>query len=169
MAFLKSSSPGGKKQVPMPGPNSAAYKKIAAAKKSAASGSTAHGAAGKASPHKGNKKGAHSGGAFTSLKSKQMLVERIKRAIWSSVMEINEAIITLAKAGNLYAAKALFDFAGVYALPPEADGNAAAAPLPSPAAEPACANLVPNPVDAFFQSIGLSSAPQVEPEPRLAG
>jgi hypothetical protein len=162
MAFLKSVPRGGKKQAPMPGPHSAAYKKIVAAKKSAAATKSAHGAPAR----KGGKKNSRSGSTFSSLKSKQMLVERVKRQIWASVLKINDAIISLALAGNFNAAKALFDFAGVYSLPDGDNENAAAALVPSSApaaaAEPACAEAVTDPVDAFFRSIGA------QPEPEMA-
>jgi hypothetical protein len=163
MAFLKSFPPGGKKQAPMPGPNSAAYKKIVAAKKSGTSAkTTAH------SPRSNGKKGPRSGSAFSSLKSKQMLLERVKREIWASVLKINDAIIKLALAGNFNAAKTLFDFAGVYSLPTDDDGNAAVGPVPVAAAEPATNPAVCDPVDAFFRSIGVAAA-DAEPEPGLAG
>lgn len=163
MAFLKSFPTNGKKQAPMPGPHSAAYKKIVAAKKSAASAKTAaH------SLRNNSKKGSRAGSAFSSLKSRQMLVERIKREIWGSVLKINDAIISLALAGNFGAAKALFDFAGVYSLPADDNGNAAAAPVPTPAAEPGTSQAVCDPVDAFFRSIGVSPG-HAEPEPGLAG
>jgi len=163
MAFLKSFPPGGKKQTPMPGPNSAAYKKIVAAKKSAASAkTTAH------SPRNNGKKRSGCSSAFSSLKSRQMLVERIKREIWASVVKINDAIIHLALAGNFNAAKALFDFAGVYSLSTDDEGNATAGPVPAPAAEPGTNQTVCDPVDAFFRSIGVSPA-HAEPEPGLAG
>jgi hypothetical protein len=163
MAFLKSFPPAGKKPVTVPGPNSAAYKKIVAAKKSAASAKRTA----QSSRHTGEKR-SRSGAAFSSLKSRQMLVERIKREIWASVLKINDAIISLALAGNFNAAKALFDFAGVYSLPTDDNGNAAAGPAPAPAAEPATHQTGCDPVDAFFRSIGVPPSP-VGPEPGLAG
>ncbi len=165
MAFLKS-FPGGKKQAPMPKPNSAAYKKIVAAK-NAAAGAKAAGGSDKSSSGKNNKKHSKPSSAFSSLKSRQMLIERVKRAIWASVMDINEAIIKLALAGNFHAAKALFDFAGVYSLPTVDDGDANTAPIPV-AAEPATSNVVQDPVDAFFRSIGVAPT-HAEPEPDMVG
>ena len=147
MPIIKKSSAMGKKQAPMPGPNSAAYKKIVAAKKSGA---------GKRSGKAGKKQ--KSSAAFSSLKSRQMLVERVKREIWASVLRINDAIIKLAEAGNFNAAKALFEFAGVYSLPDPEPEAANAAPVPVPMSQPAGEKGEPDPVDAFFRSIGLPEA-----------
>jgi len=159
MAFLKSSS-SGKKQTPMPGPNSAAYKKIVAARKNAKAAEQA-----KPAPKMNDKKRPRSAAAFSSLKSRQKLVERIKREIWASVMRINHAIIKLAAAGNLQAAKALFDFAGVYSLPPIDDENAEAALEGN--ADSASGEARLDPVEGFFRSIGVPACP--EPEPSLVG
>jgi hypothetical protein len=82
----------------MPGPASATYRKIIAARQSV-------------SAAKPVKKHGKSSTAFSSLKARQQVVERVKRTIWASVLEINEAIINLALCGNYSAAKALFDFA----------------------------------------------------------
>ncbi|HZP25297.1 MAG TPA: hypothetical protein VFB04_17790 [Terriglobales bacterium] len=156
MALIKNMPAGGKKQAPMPGPNSAAYKKIVAAKKAANSASKAA---------NGTKKTSRPAAAFSSLKSRQMLVERIKRAIWASCLEINDAIISLAKAGNCGAAKALFDFAGVYSLPAPEGENAKLAPIPITAAQPGADAAAVDPMDAFFRSIGMPAAA----EPELSG
>ena len=93
MAFIKSGAPQGKKQAPMPGPD-AAY------------------SGGEDRWREPSK----SATTFSSLKSRQMVVDRVKREIWASVLEINDAI-ALAKAGNFNAAKALFDFAGCMRSP----------------------------------------------------
>jgi hypothetical protein len=151
MALLKSFPPGGKKQAPMPGPNGAAYKKIVAAKKNA-----------KATGNGGNKPAADSGAAYSSLKSRQMLVERVKRQIWASVLKINDAIISLALAGNFNAAKALFDFAGVYSLPEPQNENPHVAPV-GVAVAPAAMGDAPDPVETFFRSIGVEP-PDAQPE-----
>jgi len=149
MAVIKNSGASGRKQAPVPGPNSAAYKKIVARK-----------SAGKSS--KGRRRPRPTA-AFSSLKSRQALVERIKREIWASATKINEAVINLALAGNYNAARALFDFAGVYSLPeveeetekmtiaaaPVVAAPSIAAPLPP---EPGTEGI--DPVDAFFRSIG---------------
>ena len=95
MAFFKRTPAGGKKQTPMPRPNSAAYKKLVAEQKK-----TKATLVKQAQNKHGGKKHPRSGSAFLSLKSRQKLVERIKRAIWASFREINESIIKLAKAGN---------------------------------------------------------------------
>jgi hypothetical protein len=156
MALLKSFPKGGKKQAPMPGPKSAAYKKLLAKSK----GSPAKGGAGK--PANKNKKHPRTG-AFSSLKARQQLVERVKRAIWASVSEINDAIIQLAKAGNFTAAKALFDFAGVYSLPDPEEEEAKAATTPA-AAVPTGDTEEPDPVEGLFRSIGMPLVKQPEPE-----
>jgi len=153
MPFKKRSGAAGRKQAPVPGPASAAYKKIVARKSVAKSG--------KARKHP------RPVAAFSSLKSRQMLVERIKREIWASVVKINDAIISLALAGNYNAARALFDFAGVYSLPeaiPEQPRGSltAAAPVAMHAPEapnPGDPNV--DPVDAFFRSIGEDPAHEI--------
>jgi hypothetical protein len=143
MTFTKHSS--GKKQASMPGPNSPAYKKLLAARNpSKDSGKLESKSAGKPSK------------SFSSLRSRQRIVEQVKRAIWAKVVAINDAIIALALAGNYLAAKALFDFAGVYSLPaPDAEP-----PAPALAAvdAPAAASVDDpefNPINAFFRSIGV--------------
>jgi hypothetical protein len=155
MAFLKNRS-FGRKQTAMPGPTSAAYKKIVAARKAAAKA--------RAKSNRRTKKAARTAAAFSSLRSRQALVERIKRQIWASVLKINDAIISLAMAGNFQAAKALFDFAGVYSLPPEDNENARAAAVPEMAPDPEAQAEAPkrNPVSGLLRSIGME--PDVEPE-----
>lgn len=144
MASMKTAAPSGKKQACVPGPKSAAYKKVLAAKK---------GIAGKT-----RRLGTKAGSAYASVKSRQMLVERMKREIWAAVLEINQAIIGLAELGNFQAAKALFDFAGVYSLPEPVEKETTVA------AEPQTAQSKPvDPVDAFFRSIGVP-APACESE-----
>jgi hypothetical protein len=144
MTFTKHSS--GKKQASMPGPNSPAYKKLLAARpNSKDSGKPESKSAG--TPSK----------SFSSLRSRQRIVEQVKRAIWAKVVAINDAIITLALAGNYLAAKALFDFAGVYSLPtPESDPAASTlAAVDAPAAAPVDDPDFTNPINAFFRSIGV--------------
>ncbi len=160
MPFTKRTSVTGKKQASMPGPKSATYKKIIAARKRAM--------AGKFATPRGAKKRPKTP-LFSTLKSRQMIVERIKREIWTSVQEINQAIINLALAGNYSAAKALFDFAGVYSLPsPEEAAPAVALPSPSPSPEPAAPTSHPsNSIDAFLSSIGMEPV-RDEPEPDMA-
>src|SRR5277367_663793 len=106
MPFIKNSAMPARKQAPMPGPNSAAYKKLLAANQSAKA-SSGHASA-RTSPSKPNDKPHKFSSAFSSLKSRQRIVERVKRAIWAKVLEINDAIINLALLGNYNAAKALF-------------------------------------------------------------
>jgi hypothetical protein len=157
MAFLNSSAPGGKKQASMPGPNSPTYKKIIAATKAAKGG------CGKPAAGETARKHPKSGAAYSSVKARQALVERVKRQIWAAVTEINEAIIALAKAGNFNAAKALFDFAGVYSLPVPGDEATKTAADVAPSAE---GQPQEDPVDTFFRSIGI--ARDSEPEPATA-
>jgi hypothetical protein len=155
MPFVKNSA-ASKKQACMPGPNSAAYKKLLAAGKAAAAKS--------ASSAKSAKKSKFTA-SFSSIKSRQAVVERVKRAIWAKVLEINEAIINLALCGNYNAARALFDFAGVYSLPAP-DDNAGSAPASAGEIVEVKAAQI-NPVDAFFKSIGVNP-PCDEPEPGIA-
>jgi len=136
-------SPSAKKQASMPGPNSPAYKKLLAAQQKDS---------GKSAP-----KSSTPSKTFASLRSRQRIVEQVKRAIWAKVREINDSIINLALAGNYLAAKALFDFAGVYSLPsPEQEP-----PAPALAADPAATTApvddaeLTNPINAFFRSIGV--------------
>ena len=107
--------------------------------------------------------------AFSSLKTRQRTVESMKRAIWASLLKINDAIINAASNGNLASAKELFHFAGVYSLPNPDEENAAVAALPaSPSAipaQPAPANV--HPIDEFFRRIGVEPS-NAEPEPEVA-
>ncbi len=156
MPVTKTSGPVGRKQAPVPGPKSAAKKKIVAAGKNAEAKSSDSAQGGK--KHK-------SAPTFSTLKSRQRVVDRVRREIWGSAEAINRSIVKLALCGNLSAAKALFDFAGVYELPwPEED-----AAVVHPAVTPINVETPapPNPVDAFFQSIGIEP-PCDEPEPDVA-
>jgi len=147
-------SPSAKKQASMPGPNSPAYKKLLAAQQKDS---------GKSVP-----KSSKPSKSFTSLRSRQRIVEEVKRAIWAKVREINDSIINLALAGNYLAAKALFDFAGVYSLPsPEQEppAPALAAADPATTAAPADDTELINPINAFFRSIGVEPP---GPTPALA-
>ncbi len=164
MSLARKTAASGKKEAPMPGPNSAAYRKIVAAKK--------QGSAGKSKP--GKARGKSGGGAkkastaFSTLKSRQMVVERVRRAIWGQVVQINDAIIALALAGNYSAAKALFDFAGVYTLPAAEESvpvaSAGAIEIASAGAEANAEGMETHRMDAFFKSIGVRP-PCDEPEP----
>lgn len=146
MPFTKKSTTG-KKQAAIPGPNSAAYKKLLAAQHRASKDSD------KPESKSGNKPSK----AFSSLRSRQRIVDQVKRAIWAKVREINDAIINLALAGNYLAAKALFDFAGVYSLPsPEQESPTPALAAADPAAAaPGDDPDLSNPINAFFRSIGV--------------
>lgn len=156
MPFVKSSKRLGKKQTH---PTA----KKPAAKKAAKPGSATGG------PSKSNKKHARSSAAFSSLKAKQMTVDRMKRTIWASLLKINEAIINAATSGNLASAKELFHFAGVYSLPNPDEENAAVAPVPAAVSEaPAVAEPAPvHPIDLFFKKIGVEPS-CAEPEPEAA-
>lgn len=155
MTFTKNFS--GKKQPSMPGPNSPAYKKLLAAQRSAAS---------KDSDKPGSKSGGKPSKAFSSLRARQRIVDQVKRAIWAKVREINDAIINLALAGNYLAAKALFDFAGVYSLPTpdqEPPTPTLAAVDSAPAAAPVEDPETNNPINAFFRSIGVEPPSSITP------
>jgi len=154
MPFTKNSAIG-KKQATMPGPRSAAYRKVVAAKKAAAA-KAAKGA------RKSDRKRPRSSSTYSSLKSRQVLVERVKREIWGSVLKINEAVINLALAGNFNAAKALFDFAGVYSLPEPEEESAKAAPVPAAAAKPDSDDDESDPVGALMRSIGMTRSAEAE-------
>ena len=160
MSFVKHSA---KKQASMPGPNSSAYKKFLAAQKGAAPNSASGHTPSPSVSQSGEKRHKLSS-AFSSIKSRQRIVERVKRAIWASVLNINDAIIKLALAGNYNAAKTLFDFAGVYSLPTSDDNPSAAASAP---AEADADDGPPSPIDSFFRSIGVAP-PCDAPEPDLA-
>jgi hypothetical protein len=150
MSLNKSATPTGKKQTPMPGPKSAAYKKIVAATKKKA--------AAKKSSAKSRKR---PGLAYATVAARQRALERVKRAIWGHLDAINDGIIRLATSGNYLAAKTLFDIAGVYSLPP-LEEEAQAQPLPQPTlpAQPVAPNTTPPAIDAFFQSIGIEPLSQ---------
>ncbi len=48
-------------------------------------------------------------------------MERAKLQVWRHLQEINGAVIKLAESGSYLAARTLFEFAGVYSLPPLED------------------------------------------------
>ncbi len=161
MARVKSSRGFGKKQAPVPGSRSAASRKTLVAKK-AKNGTKLSG--------KSHARGNRSSAKFSSLKSKQMTVESLKRLIWASLHRITDALIVAASTGNLATAKELFHFAGVYSLPTSEDENAAAAPAPAPMAEMAAPGTEPamvHPIDAFFKKIGLEPSTEA-PESEVA-
>ena len=118
---------------------------------------------------KSNRKRTKSSAPFSSLKSKQLTVEKMKRAIWESLLKINGAIINAASNGNLASAKELFQFAGVYALPDPDEENAAALALPARTVAPeAPSEPAPvHPIDLFFKKIGVEPS-CLEPEPEVA-
>jgi len=166
MPFIKNSAALSKNQALMPGPDSPAYKKLLAAQKGAAT-KTASGHAAKTSASQPGEKRHKFSSAFSSLKSRQRIVERVKRAIWAKVLEINDAIINLALLGNYNAAKALFDFAGVYSLPTGDDELTSAPSASAPALAPPADSAPSNPIQSFFRSIGVEP-PCDEPEPDMA-
>ena len=115
------------------------------------------------------KKSRRHSAAFSTLSSRQQAVVRAKLQVWRHLEEINGAVIKLAESGSYLAARTLFDFAGVYTLPPVEQEAAAialaAAPsaaLPSPEAPP------PNRVEAFLKTLGLDELSDDEPEPDVA-
>jgi hypothetical protein len=156
MPLVKSYKRSGKKQA-APAVNKTGARK--AAKKVAPAGESS----------KLKKKRGRSAQAFSSLKAKQLTVERMKRAIWASLLKINEAIINAASNGNLASAKELFHFAGVYSLPNPDEENAAVAAMPvfggetPTVAEPAQVH----PIDLFFKKIGVEPS-CAEPESEVA-
>ena len=110
--------------------------------------------------------------AFSTVESRQKALERVKRAIWCRMSDINEGIIRLAISGNYLAAKALFDMAGVYSLPPldeqEPSGVAAAPQMDSCARAELPPKIPPvNAVETFFKSLGIEP-PGEDPEPDMA-
>ena len=107
--------------------------------------------------------------AFSTLSSRQQAVERAKLQVWRHLEEINGAVIKLAESGSYLAARTLFDFAGVYTLPPleqetvaSAVAAAPSAAAPSPGAPPS------NRVEAFMKTLGLEELADDEPEPDVA-
>ena len=72
--------------------------------------------------------------AFSTLNSRQQAVERAKLQVWRHLEEINGAVIKLAESGSYLAARTLFDFAGVYTLPPLEQETAPSALPAAPAA-----------------------------------
>ena len=148
MSVVKTSSRFGKKQAPTSAPRGSARK--TAGKKAKAGAKT-----GGTKLPKNNSKGS---AKYSSLKSKQMVVENAKRSIWGSIQAITDALINNAERGNLSTAKELFDFAGVYSLTEPEDENAAAAsqPVTSPAVEVVTAEPVKvHPIDLFLNKLGV--------------
>jgi hypothetical protein len=111
--------------------------------------------------------------AFSTLRSRQQAVERAKLQIWRHLQEINGAVIKLAESGSYLAARTLFEFAGVYTLPPLEDETAPsclpAAPTVTEAAPPAPPENKPpvNKIEAFLQTLGLDPLSDEEPEPDM--
>ncbi len=160
MALVKNSGRFSKKQVSVSGSRSAAARKSLAAKK--AKGGT------KSSAKHG--KSSRPSARFSSLKSRQMTVESLKRLIWASLHRITAALIGAASTGNLATAKELFHFAGVYSLPAPEEENAASAPAPAPIGEVAGPGVEPgmvHPIDLFFKKIGVEPSTR-EPESEVA-
>ena len=116
------------------------------------------------------KKARRHAAAFTTLKSRQQAVERAQLQIWRHLEEINGAIIKLAESGSYLAAKTLFDFAGLYTLPPLEEESAvpgaprAAQVAPSQSPEPPPVNRV----EQFLKTLGLDPLSDEEPEPDMA-
>jgi hypothetical protein len=110
--------------------------------------------------------------AFSTLKSRQQAVERAKLQIWRHLQEINGAVIKLAESGSYLAARTLFEFAGVYALPPLEEASAPnslpAAPAATEAPPPPENKPPVNKIEAFLQTLGLDSLSDEEPDPDMA-
>jgi len=162
----KPSRPAGKRQAPMPGPRGSAYRKVVAARKAAAARQRSRARASTRRSSGKSRKRPKSAAAFCSLKSRQLVVERLKRAIWARAMQINNAIVSLAVAGNLNAARALFDFAGVYSLP--MDDEAAATPQ-SAGSRSASAPSRPSLSSAPHVASGWTAAPSAIPASGFPG
>jgi hypothetical protein len=153
-------------------PRSAASKsKLPAVKKSGPTKKSAKPPSSARAPKKARRHSA----AFSTLKSRQQAVERAKLQVWRHLQEINGAIIKLAESGSYLAARTLFDFAGVYTLPPLTEETApsalsaappatAAAPLGPPEKTPPPVNKI----EAFLQTLGLDPLSDEEPEPDVA-
>ena len=89
--------------------------------------------------------------------------------------EINGAVIRLAESGSYLAARTLFEFAGVYALPPIEENAATTSLPPGPSAAEAAPSQVSerpappvNKIEAFLQTLGLDTLSDDEPEPDVA-
>ncbi len=114
-------------------------------------------------------------GRFATLKARQQAVERAKLQIWRHLPEINAAIIRLAESGSYLAARALFDFAGIYAVPPLEENTITPGLLAAPPADDAAPAGSPektappvNRIEAFLQTLGLDPLSDEEPEPDVA-
>jgi hypothetical protein len=168
MSVKNSAGPSVKKKAPAPRSAVSASKRLAVKKNGKAGTST-----------KAAKKARRHTAAFSTLKSRQQAVERAKLQIWRYLQEINGAIIKLAESGSYLAAKTLFDFAGMYTLPPEEETAASALPAalstlpavlsaaqaaPSHSPEPPPVNRV----EAFLKTLRLDSLSDEEPEPDVA-
>jgi hypothetical protein len=118
---------------------------------------------------KAAKKVHHHATAFSTLKSRQQAVERAKVQIWRHLEEINGAVIKLAESGSYLAARTLFDFAGVYSLPP-LDEETAPGAVPAAEGAPSASPVPPpiNRVEAFLKTMGLDPLSDEEPEPDMA-
>jgi hypothetical protein len=114
--------------------------------------------------HAGKKVRRHTA-AFSTLKSRQQAVDRAKLQVWRHLEEINGAVIKLAESGSYLAARTLFEFAGVYSLPPVEEESA----LNGVAAAVGVAEAPsPNRVEAFMRTLGLDPLSEDEPEPDVA-
>ena len=167
MPLKNSTVPSGKMSAPAPRSAVSSSKRLAAKKGGAAKKNRKPPASTNAA-----KKAHRHAAAFSTIKSRQQAVERAKLQIWRHLEEINGAIIKLAESGSYLAAKTLFDFAGLYTLPPveeEAPSIAlpaapAAGTAPSPSPEPPPVNRV----EAFLKTLGLDPLSDEEPEPDVA-
>ena len=121
------------------------------------------------------KRGKRHPAAFSTLKSRQQAVQRAKLQIWRHLEEINGAVIKLAESGSYLAARTLFDFAGVYSMPPLEEEMAASALSATASTEAAGSQttekMPPQPVnrvEAFLKTLGLDTLAEDEPEPDVA-
>jgi hypothetical protein len=165
MSLKHTGMPSGRKLAPR-----SAVSKSGTVKKSASSRKNA----GSVPSKSGAKKARRHPAAFSTQKSRQLAVARAKLQIWRHLDEINGAVIKLAESGSYLAARTLFDFAGVYNLPP-LDEEGMPTCLPSApageAAPPASPEKVAPPVnrvEAFLKTLGLDALADDEPEPDVA-
>jgi hypothetical protein len=167
MPLKSSATASGKRPVPAPRSAVSRSKHLANKKKRAPAKKSVKVPASPRSSHKARRHTA----AFSTLKSRQLAVQRAKLQIWRHLQEINGAVIKLAESGSYLAARTLFDFAGVYTLPPLEEETAPvslpSAPAVTEAAPPALPEKPPpvNKIEAFLQTLGLDSLSDDDPEP----
>lgn len=99
---------------------------------------------------------------FDTIEARQKEVERARRAVFARMEKIMIGNLNLAEAGNNSAAKFLFEFAGVYELPPLAQAGSEAAESKPPSPQPAEAE---DPVAAMFTRLGMTQPVYLDEAP----